>query len=278
LRKDGRRFDVSLGVSPRRDGTGAIAGASVIARDVSERKNLERRLRQTEELAALATLVTGIAHDIGTPMNVILGYTDMLARSLRDEKNLERIRIIKEQVERVTRLIQSLMNFARPQRETPRLLRLEDVAERALGLIGETARKRGITIERAFCETPRVRAQGERLERAFLDLFVNAGDAMPQGGTLRVATRALRDGVEIRIEDTGTGIAPDSLERIFEPFYTTKPRGKGTGLGLLVTRGIVVEHGGTIDVQSELGKGACFAIWLPREVPGGARGDGAGPD
>ncbi|MGH7336745.1 MAG: PAS domain S-box protein, partial [Myxococcota bacterium] len=125
LRGGGQRFDVSLGVSPRRDGSGAIAGASVIARDMSEQRDLERRLRQTEELAALATLVTGIAHDIGTPMNVILGYTDMLARSLREEKDRERIRIIKEQVERVTRLIQTLMNFARPQRETPRMLRIE---------------------------------------------------------------------------------------------------------------------------------------------------------
>jgi signal transduction histidine kinase len=244
----------------------------VIARDISERRILERRLRQTEELAALATLVTGIAHDIGTPMNVILGYTDMLARSVREEKDRERVRIIKEQVERVTRLIQTLMNFARPQRETPRLLRIEDVAERALMLIAETARKRGVEIDRAFGETSPVLAQGERLERAFLDLFVNACDAMPKGGALRVATRALGGGVEIRIEDTGTGIPPETLERIFEPFYTTKPRGKGTGLGLLVTRGIVLEHGGAIDVESEIGKGTTFAIRLPRE-PAVAKGD-----
>ena len=276
LRQDGQRFDVSLGVSPRRDGSGAIAGASVIARDISERRNLERRLRQTEELAALATLVTGIAHDIGTPMNVILGYTDMLARSVREEKSLERIRIIKEQVERVTRLIQTLMNFARPQRETPRLLQIEEVAERALGLIAETARKRGIGIERAFGETAPVLAQGERLERAFLDLFVNACDAMPKGGALRVSSRALGDGVEITIEDTGTGIAADALERIFEPFFTTKPRGKGTGLGLLVTRGIVLDHGGAIDVQSELEKGTTFLIRLPRD-PAVAEGDGSTP-
>jgi PAS domain S-box-containing protein len=265
LRQGGQRFDVSLGVAPRRDGSGAIAGASVIARDMSEQRNLERRLRQTEELAALATLVTGIAHDIGTPMNVILGYTDMLARSLRDEKNLERIRIIKEQVERVTRLIQTLMNFARPQRETPRRLQIEDVAERALGLIAETARKRGVAIERAFGPTPAILAQGERLERALLDLFVNACDAMPEGGALRVSTRPLGDGVEIAIADTGTGIALDALERIFEPFYTTKPRGKGTGLGLLVTRSIVLEHSGTIDVESELGKGTTFVLRLPRD-------------
>jgi len=276
LRAGANHFDVSLGLSPRRDGSGAIVGASMIARDISERSSLERRLRQTEELAALATLITGIAHDIGTPMNVILGYTDMLARSLREDKDRDRVRIIKEQVERVTRLIQTLMNFARPQREAPRWLRIEDVAQRALGLIAETARKRGIAIERTFGETATVLAQGERLERAFLDLFVNACDAMPQGGALRVASRALPDGVEIRIEDTGTGIAPEDLERIFEPFYTTKPRGKGTGLGLLVTRGIVLEHGGAIDVRSELGKGTAFVIQLPRE-PAVAKVDGSTP-
>jgi two-component system NtrC family sensor kinase len=108
--------------------------------------------------------------------------------------------------------------------------------------------------------------QAERLERALLDLFVNACDAMAQGGVLRVATRAVADGVEMLIEDTGTGIAPDALAKIFEPFYTTKPRGKGTGLGLLVTRGIVVEHGGTIDVQSEPGKGTTFRIRLPGQA------------
>jgi PAS domain S-box-containing protein len=264
-RKDGSRFDVSIGLSPRRDGFGAIAGASVIARDLSARRELERRLHQTEELAALATLVTGIAHDIGTPMNVILGYTDMLARSLREQKDRERIQIIKQQVERVTGLIQTLMNFARPQRETPRALRVEEIAERGLSLIAETARQRGIEIERRFEKTAPIVAQGERLERALLDLFVNACDAMTPGGRLSIATRALADGVEIRVEDTGSGIAPDALERIFEPFYTTKPRGKGTGLGLLVTRGIVVEHGGTIDVESELGKGTAFRIRLPRE-------------
>ncbi len=269
LRKDGRRFDVSLSLSPRRDGSGGIAGASIVARDISERRDLERRLRQTEELAAVATLVTGIAHDIGTPMNVILGYTDMLARSMREEKDRERLRIIREQVERVTKLIQTLMNFARPQRETPHMLRVEDVADRALGLIAETARGRGIVIERAFGDTSRVPAQSERLERALLDLFVNACDAMAQGGVLRVATRPLDAGVEIRVDDTGTGIAPDALARIFEPFYTTKPRGKGTGLGLLVTRGIVADHGGTIDVESELGKGTSFRIWLPREREAG---------
>ena len=201
----------------------------------------------------------------------------MLARSARAEKDRERIRIIKEQTERVTRLIQTLMNFARPQRETPTPLEIENVIQRALDLISETTRKRGIEIQRAFGQTPTILAQGERLERAILDLFVNACDAMPDGGKLRIATTACGDGVEVQIEDTGTGIAPDLLDRIFEPFFTTKPRGKGTGLGLLVTRGIILEHEGTIDVRSELGVGTSFAIRLPRE-PAGAENDGKSPE
>ena len=278
LRKDERRFDVSLGVSPRRDGSGTISGASVVARDVSERKELEKKLRQTEELASVATLITGIAHDIGTPMNVILGYTGMLARSLSAEKDRERLRIIREQVERVVRLIQTLMNFARPQQqESASFVRMEEILERSLGLITETARHRRIAIERDFAQTAPIRAKAERLERAFLNLLVNACDAMKEGGVLRVATTELEDAVEIRIEDTGTGIDPDALERIFEPFYTTKAHGRGSGIGLLVTRGIVLEHQGAIDVRSELGKGTAFRIRLPREPAAAAGGSESAP-
>jgi PAS domain S-box-containing protein len=278
LRKDGRRFDVSLGISPRRNGSGAIAGASVVARDISEHRDLERRLHQTEELASVATLITGIAHDIGTPMNVILGYTGMLARSLSAEKDRERLRIIREQVERVVRLIQTLMNFARPQQpEAASFARVEEILERSLRLITETARHRRIAIERDFAETAPIRAKGDRLERAFLNLLVNACDAMTEGGVLRVATTELENAVEIRIEDTGAGIDPATLERIFEPFYSTKAPGRGSGIGLLVTRGIILEHLGAIDVRSELGKGTAFRIRLPREPAAAVGGSELAP-
>ena len=267
LHADGRRVEVSLSFSPRRDGSGSIVGASVIARDITEHRALERRLRQTEELAAIATLVTGIAHDIGTPMNVILGYTDMLAGSLTTAKDRERLGIIKSQIERVTRLIQTLLNYARPEPELPRELSVEETLDRALGLIAETARKRGVTIHRDFAKAAPIVGRAERLERAFLDLLVNACDAMQSGGgTLRVTTEAQEDGVVVRIEDSGIGIAPDALAQIFEPFYTTKPRGQGSGLGLLVARSIVLEHGGSIDAESKLGEGTCFRIHLPRAL------------
>ena len=146
------------------------------------------------------------------------------------------------------------------------MLRVEDVAERALGLIAETARKRGIAIERAFGDTAPILAR-ERAARARASSTCSSTPATRWRRAARSASRRrpLDGGVEIRIEDTGTGIAPDALERIFEPFYTTKPRGKGTGLGLPVTRGIVLDHGGTIEVESALGKGTAFRIQLPRE-------------
>ncbi len=263
IRASGEEFPVEASISQTHVGDEVLL--TVVLRDLTERQRLERQLLQAQELASVATLVTGIAHDIGTPMNVILGYTDLLGRALKDDKSRERLRIIEQQVERVTRLVQTLMNFARPQRERPQTLRVEDFADRALALIAETARKRRIAIERAYDETGPILGAGERLERALLDLFVNACDAIPQGGILRVVVRPDGDGVEVRVEDTGTGIAPELLERIFEPFYTTKPRGQGTGLGLLVTRGIVLEHGGSIDVESEVGVGTAFRIRLPKD-------------
>lgn len=268
VRASGEEFPVEASIS--RAHVQGDPRLTVILRDVTERERaaeVARRLHQTEELASLGTLITGIAHDIGTPLNVILGYMGMLGRSLRDEKDRERLEIVREQVERVSGLVQTLMNFARPQPQTAAALRVEEVLERALDLIPETARRRGIAIDRDFGQTATIPAQGERLERAFLNLLVNACDAMAErGGVLRVSTKPHEGGVRIRVADTGAGIPEDVLARIFEPFFTTKKRGRGSGLGLFVTRGIIAEQGGTIDVQSEVGKGTEFMIWLSGET------------
>jgi len=262
LRASGEEFPLEASISrAHADGRPRL---TAILRDVTELRHgaeVERRLRQSEEMASLGTLIAGIAHDIGTPLNVILGYLGMLGRSLTREKDRERLEIVREQVERVSGLVRTLMNFARPQQPAkPTRVCVEEVLERALDLIPETARRRGIEIQRDFGETPPILARSERLERAFLNLLVNACDAMAEsGGVLRVSTAA-RGGVEVRIADTGSGIPEEALERVFEPFFTTKRRGRGSGLGLFVTRGIVVEQGGTIDVRSEPGRGAEFVL------------------
>jgi PAS domain S-box-containing protein len=224
----------------------------------------EQRARIAEELASLGTLTAGIAHDVGTPVNVILGYARMMERSLADENERERARVIAEQAQRVTGLIQTLLNVARPGERTPVPVRLDRVLDTALSFVHEKLHARGIESRQTFEPVEEIRGDPDRLQQVFLNLFLNAADAMPDGGVLTVTLSEVDGGrVQIEICDTGAGIPPESLSRIFDPFFTTKPRGEGSGLGLLVSRRIVVEHGGTIEVTSEVDHGTCFRIQLP---------------
>jgi len=261
-RKDGSVFPHYLGVAES-----SVAGQRVftgIVRDLGRLREAEERARQAEQLAALSTITAGIAHDIGTPMTTILGYAELIERTTIDDKNRERAHHIVEQVRRVTDLLQTLLNIARPRRAEPESIGVADVLDHSVDFFREKLKGRGIVVERDYGFRPCVVADRDRLEQVFLNLIVNAADAMPSGGTLSVRIdRPSPELVEIAIEDTGVGIEPHDLARIFDAFYTTKERGKGTGLGLLVSQRIVREHGGTLRVESETGKGTRFTIALP---------------
>ena len=238
------------------------------------RKTAEERARHAEELAALGTLLAGLAHDVGTPVNVILGYAQMMQRSLPEGKDRERSRVIAEQAKRVASLIQTLMNVAHPSERIHVPVNIESCLDAALDFVNEKLARRGIEVVRRMDPSLEVRGDPDRLQQAFLNLFINAADAMPQGGELEVSASPSRAAhVEISVRDSGVGIPAENLARIFDPFFTTKPRGEGTGLGLLVTRRIVLEHGGTIDATSEVGTGTCFRIQLPSLVANGSKGD-----
>jgi signal transduction histidine kinase len=197
-------------------------------------------------------------------MNVIIGYAQMLRDSSLDAKNRKRVEIISEQVERVAAIVQSLMNFARP-RETVRMpVQLQEVLEKALSFVGEKLRRRGIEVERDFERIPSIRGDAEKLQQLFLNLFLNAADSMPDGGSLRVSTAPRGEAeVGVRVRDSGAGMTAGVVAQIFEPFFTTKERGMGNGLGLSVAKGIVVDHGGTIDVSSDPDKGSQFVLMFP---------------
>ncbi|MEM9177676.1 MAG: ATP-binding protein [Myxococcota bacterium] len=261
-RKDGQAFPLYLAVSE-----GSHREARVftgILRDLSDLRRAEERARSAEQLASLSLLTAGIAHDIGTPMNVILGYADMLKDSLSEEKDRRRAEIISEQVRRVTNLIETLLNIARPHEMIRAPLLAKEVLDHALDFFREKLRSRGIEVDRHYADPGEILGDKDRLEQTFLNLIVNAADAMSGGGRLAVSvTVADDDWVEVAIEDTGEGIAPEMLERIFEPFQTTKDRGQGTGLGLVVCRSIVLAHHGTIAVESEAGKGTRFLLRFP---------------
>jgi signal transduction histidine kinase len=230
----------------------------------SELRQVERRARAAEDLASVATLVAGLAHEIGTPMGVIQGHAELLESSVADERGRWRLRTIREQIDRISRIIQALLNTARPQQPVRVPILLDPVLETSLSFLAEKFRRRQIELERCFTPAPKILGDGEKLQQLFLNLFLNAVDAMPQGGKLAVSLGTDRDGrVEVRIRDTGIGIPKDQLNQIFQPFYTTKEAGHGSGLGLVVAREIVSDHEGQIEVASDLGKGTEFRIRFP---------------
>ncbi len=252
----------------------AAAGRS-LAREVevqqAELRAIAERARAAEELASVATLVAGLAHEIGTPMGVIRGHAELLESSVTNDRARWRLRTIREQIDRISNLIRTLLNIARPKEPARVSVELSEILETTLAFLTDKLSKHRVKVALEIDSPPPVRGDAERLQQLFLNLFLNAADAMPEGGTLRIGLApAGQERVEIRISDTGKGVAPEDLRRIFDTFYTTKPAGEGSGLGLVVARSIVLDHDGTIDVTSEVGQGTEFRITLPRaDLPKG---------
>ena len=237
-----------------------------LLRHTEERVALERKLRETEKMAALGKLAAGLAHEIGTPLNVIAGRAEMLLKQDPPaERRAASLRIIIAQIARITAIVRNLLDFAR--RREPRFERIDlrtvirDVAS-FLELELERARVR---VDLQLSEPLPVNADAHLFHQVFLNLLLNASQALDAAGvegTIQVRGQAWNSTVVVEVEDDGPGIPTDQLERIFEPFYTTKTGGEGTGLGLAVARTIVAEHGGTIDAANR-GAGALFTIILP---------------
>ena len=288
LRKDGSAVDVALTVSPIRDSEGGrIVGASKIARDLTESRKEEAKLRRTEEqlrqvqkMDAVGTLAAGVAHDFNNLLSVIIGYATLVYGELKPSDPLRSdVEEIARAGERATGLTRQLLAFSRQQISQPRLLALDEVVAGMGNMLG---RLLGEDIELALTADPsvgRVIADPSQIEQVIMNLAVNARDAMPHGGKLSIelhdtsfdAASALeRDGIEpgpyvvLTVTDTGAGMDRVTRERIFEPFFTTKEVGKGTGLGLSTVFGIVKQSRGHVEVDTEPGRGTTFRVSLPR--------------
>jgi two-component system cell cycle sensor histidine kinase/response regulator CckA len=281
-RRNGKVISVLLTVSPIRGGSGEILGSSVIARDISDRKQLEQQYLHSQKMEAVGRLAGGVAHDFNNLLTVINGYADLALHGPGREVPLaDRIKPIKDAALRAAGLTRQLLAFSRRQVLQPRVI---DLGEAIKGVSGMLSRLIGANIElvtKLAPEVPSIRIDPGQLEQVIINLVVNAQDAMLSGGTLLIETRADRGGAVLVVQDTGTGMDEATRVRIFEPFFTTKEAGKGTGLGLATVYGIVQQSGGSITVQSDLGKGTTFRIWFPeadgKEEPADPRTAGETP-
>jgi signal transduction histidine kinase len=235
----------------------------------AELRRTTRRAQAAERLASMGTLVAGLAHEIGTPMGVIQGHAKLLESSVEGDQAGWRLRTIREQIGRISRIIESLLNMARPRHSEVRPVDLDALLDATLSFLAEKFERRRIKVVRSFDPVPSVTGDAERLQQLFLNLFMNATDAMPEGGELRVELLEANSGggVLVRVADTGIGIQKADLERIFDPFFTSKEAGHGNGLGLAVAQGIVTDHGGRIEVESVPGEGTEFRIQFLPEAP-----------
>ncbi len=232
--------------------------------DVTQKKALEDRLRKTERLAELGTLASGMAHEIGTPMNVILGRAEFLMRKSSDENTKKGLGTIVTQVERITKIMNQLLSFARKRPVERRSLDIAEIITTTLDIMQERLKTHRIQVETDIApDRPHVFADQDQLSQVLLNLVINSCHAMPEGGVLRMILETSENQIHLTISDTGCGIRKEDLSRLFDPFFTTKPVGEGTGLGLTVVHGIIQEHDGVIHVESELGKGTVFHIFLP---------------
>jgi PAS domain S-box-containing protein len=282
VRKDGTFFWASVVIDPIRDDENRLIGFAKITRDITERREaqqemekLQLRLAQSQKLDALGQLTGGVAHDFNNLLMVITGSLNALKKMVGDDpKALRAVQAIDTASQRGAALTSQLLSFARRQSVNPQtidvgdsIFSVRDVLDTGLGSAIELQIEADngiwpITVDRAEFET------------ALVNLVINARDAMPQGGNVTVQARNVfvddgatkGDFVAIKVSDTGTGIPDDVLAKIFDPFFTTKPIGKGTGLGLSQVHGFVHQAGGTIAVDSELGKGTSFTVCLPRST------------
>jgi signal transduction histidine kinase len=262
LRADGVEFPLEASISHV-----TVEGnhfLTAILRDVSERTRLQEQLRRTERVAELGTLASGMAHEIGTPMNVILGRAEYLLDRVADEPVKKGLQTIVAQVERITRVMNQLLTFARRKPPQPVPVVMQEVIENSIEMFHERLSNHHVQVSMHIDPNcPRVVADSDQMNQVLINLIMNAVHAMPEGGTLRFGLACERDIVKLTVSDTGNGIPKEAADKIFDPFFTTKEFGKGTGLGLTVVKGIVEEHQGSIQVESEEGKGTTFTINLP---------------
>jgi signal transduction histidine kinase len=248
---------------------------AVLMDRIDEEKEIARRLRESQEqlvhaekLASLGQLSASIAHEINNPLAGVLTYTKLLAKrisgdTLEKGAALDYLSKMESEVGRCSRIIRNLLDFSRQTEPTLRPVDVNQVIEQVLAMVGHQAQLQNVEVRKEFGPSlPKVMADADKLQQVFTNLTLNAIQAMSGGGKLILRTSVANGQVRIDVQDTGCGISKENLSKLFTPFFTTKEKGSGVGLGLAVVRGIIERHKGEIKVQSEVGKGTTFSVYL----------------
>ena len=262
--KEGTQIPLSLSAAPLKDENEQEMGSVLLLRDLREIRDLQERVRRSERLASLGRLAAGVAHEIRNPLSSIRGFAQFFQNRFKgQEKEQEYAAVMVREVDRLNRVITELLDFARPKEPHRESHNLQEILEQTLKVLEPELARRNIGVEKKLdASLPRILADRDQLSQAFLNLMLNALESMEGEGKLRISLESEgASALTISIADTGKGIPPEDLERVFEPFFSTKR--KGTGLGLAIVHQIVENHKGEIRVESREGEGTTFRITLP---------------
>lgn len=256
----------------------AVATSDIAAKNLELQRineqlwHVQKQLGRNERLAALGQMTAAIAHELGTPLNSVLGYTQLLTKEVTSEDGLEKLAIIESQVRVMSQAIRKALDQTRTPSVERRAIAVAPLIDETLALLAPALNAKGIAVERELTSAPAmITADPRGLQQILLNVLTNALDALDPGGHIRVeaeptSTNGSPQGLRLRITDDGKGIAPQDLQHVFQPFFTTKETGRGTGLGLTITQDIARAHGGTIRVESELGRGTTVDITIAGAV------------
>jgi two-component system, NtrC family, sensor kinase len=263
--QDGVPLVINLAVAPLIGKSGERLGRLILVDDITQRVSLEEQLVQADKLTSMGLLAAGVAHEVNTPLAVISNYIQILAKQMPSgDPRQGLIEKIVKQTFRASEIVNHLLNFSRTGASGFTEVNLNSVVEDTLSLVAHPFNIGGVRVIKSLAANlPPILGASNRLQQVFLNMFINARDAMPNGGMLEVRTSAENGSVEVEVTDTGVGIPAEHLQRIFDPFFTTKSSSRGTGLGLSVSYGIIREHAGKVEVQSTPGKGTSFRLEFP---------------
>ncbi len=265
---DGKEAVLLTSKVPLHDSSGYVIGILGVYTDITSQKKMERIVQQSEKMSAIGQLAAGVAHEINNPLGVILGFSQNITKRIKPGDPFEMpVKSIEREAIRCKNLVQDLLTFSRVSKTEKEPVDLTEAVESALSLVLAQAKVKNIELVKEFSQIPNIGADKNQIQQIVINLSNNAIDAMPKGGRLTIRLHKAKienqEGGEIQVEDTGEGIPRDVQSKIFNPFFTTKEVGKGTGLGLSLVYEIVSKHKGKIFLESEIGKGTVFHVFLP---------------